>query len=91
MEGFLAERLVNEHAVFRLAAHVINALIHGDAVKPTVELGNSLESGEFLIGFEKDLLREVKRIVGIGNNVENHVMNPVAVTTVKQIEHVGFA
>ena len=91
VETLFAEGNFNEHVVFRLPTHVIDALIHGDAVKPTVEPGNSLESGEFLKGFEKDLLREVKRIVRIGNNVENHVMNPVAVTTVKQIKHAGFA
>ena len=61
-------------------------MIHGDAVKPTVELGSSLESGKFLIRFEKNLLRQVERIVGVSNNGTDHAFDPVAVAAVKQIE-----
>ena len=51
VEGLIGKRLVARHTPCRLPAHVVNALVHGDSVKPTVELGRSFESGEFLVGF----------------------------------------
>ena len=87
VEALFAEGSVNEYAVFRLATHVIDALIHGDAVKPTVELGSSLESGKFLIRFEKNLLRQVERIVGVSNNGTDHAFDPVTVAAVELVEY----
>ena len=73
-----------------LPAHVIDALVDGNAVKPTVELRRTLETGEFLIRFEKNLLREVERVVWVGNNREDNAVNAVAVTAVEVVEYTGI-
>ena len=86
VEVLFAERLINEVAVFGLAAHVIDALVDGDSVEPAIKLRSLLKSGELLIRFEEYLLREVERIVGVGNNGTDHALDPVAVAAVKQIE-----
>lgn len=74
-----------------LPAHEVNALVNGNTVEPTVELGNSLEGIEALVGFEEHFLREVECIVGVGDNGTDDALDPVAVAQIDEIENGGFA
>lgn len=83
IKNFRGYRLVAKPGTFRLPAHMINAAIDSNAIEPTVELRGVLVGVETLIGFEENLLREIERIVGVGDNGTDHAVNPVAVAEVK--------
>lgn len=56
---FIRKGRIDEHAMLGLPAYEVNALVDGNTLEPTVELGSSLEGIEALVGFEEHFLREV--------------------------------
>ena len=65
VEHIIGYGLVTKPGMFRLPAHMINAAIDGDAIKPTMELRNSLEISKPLICLEKNVLANIKSIFPI--------------------------
>lgn len=91
VKRFFAKRFIDEHMMFRLAAHVVNAAIDGDAVEPRVELGGAFEDVKALVGFEKHLLGEVERVLGVGDNGEDDAVNAGVVAVIEFVENALIA
>src|SRR5262249_27244571 len=61
------ERGVRE---LRLAASMIDTEVHGDAVRPGVEAGVTLEAVQALVCLGEGLLRDVERIISVSKHAE---------------------
>ena len=62
VKNFIGYGLVAKHAMFRPAAHMIDAAIDGNAIEPTVELRSSPEISKPLVRLEKNILCYIESI-----------------------------